>query len=100
MGQVVNLRADWPSAHVGSRSLLHLRGLPTHAQVDNLPHSLRLGYELIYNFPQPTPMILALNIHYTRASDIIVPDHLTTDSATGAPGWWRRPGASGSRPTR
>jgi transglutaminase-like putative cysteine protease len=40
---------------------------------------IRLGYELIYNFPQPTPMILALNIHYSRASDIIVPDYLTTD---------------------
>jgi transglutaminase-like putative cysteine protease len=40
---------------------------------------IRLGYELIYNFPQPTPVILALNIHYSRASDIIIPDYLTTD---------------------
>jgi transglutaminase-like putative cysteine protease len=40
---------------------------------------IRLGYELIYNFPQATPMILALSIHYSRASDIIVPDHVTTD---------------------
>jgi len=40
---------------------------------------IRLGYELIYNFPQPTPMILALSIHYSRASDIIIPDYLTTD---------------------
>jgi transglutaminase-like putative cysteine protease len=40
---------------------------------------LRLGYELNYAFPQPTPMILALNIHYSRASDIIIPDHVTTD---------------------
>ena len=40
---------------------------------------IRLGYELIYDFPQPTPMILALNIHYSRASDIIIPDYLTTD---------------------
>ncbi len=41
--------------------------------------NIRLGYELIYNLPQPTPMILALNIHYSRASDIIIPDYLTTD---------------------
>jgi transglutaminase-like putative cysteine protease len=40
---------------------------------------IRVGYELIYDCPQPTPMILTLHIHYTRASDIIVPDHLTTD---------------------
>jgi transglutaminase-like putative cysteine protease len=40
---------------------------------------LRVGYELIYDCPQPTPMILALNIHYTRVSDLVVPDHLITD---------------------
>jgi len=37
---------------------------------------IRVGYELIYDCPQPTPMILTLHINYTRASDIIVPDHL------------------------
>src|SRR5882724_8202247 len=40
---------------------------------------IRVGYELIYDCPQPTPMLLVLNIHYTRASDILVPDHVTTD---------------------
>ena len=39
---------------------------------------IRVGYELIYDCPQPTPMILALHIHFTRVSDIIVPDHLIT----------------------
>jgi transglutaminase-like putative cysteine protease len=43
------------------------------------PMNIRLGYELIYTFPQPTPIILALSIHYSRASDIIIPDYLTTD---------------------
>jgi len=38
-----------------------------------------IGYEFIYHLPQPTPMILTVSIHYTRASDIIIPDHLTTD---------------------
>ncbi len=37
---------------------------------------IQVGYELLYDFPQPTPMILALNIHYSRASDIVVPDHM------------------------
>jgi len=39
---------------------------------------IRAGYELIYEFPQPTPMILALNIHYSRASDLVRPDSLVT----------------------
>ena len=42
---------------------------------------IRAGYELIYQFPKPTPMILALNIHHSRASDLLQPDHLLTDPA-------------------
>lgn len=40
---------------------------------------IRLGYELIYSFPNPTPMIVTLNVHYSRASDLESPDHLITD---------------------
>jgi transglutaminase-like putative cysteine protease len=40
---------------------------------------IRVGYELIYDCPQPTPMMLVLNVHYTRASDILVADRVTTD---------------------
>ena len=39
---------------------------------------IRLGYELVYDCPQPTPMLLMLNVHYTRISDMVVPDHLVT----------------------
>jgi transglutaminase-like putative cysteine protease len=39
---------------------------------------IRVGYELIYDCPQPTPMILTLHVHSTRVSDIVVPDHLIT----------------------
>ena len=39
---------------------------------------IRVGYEIVYNLPQPTPMILALNIHPTRASDLIRPDTMRT----------------------
>jgi transglutaminase-like putative cysteine protease len=39
---------------------------------------IRVGYELIYDCPQQTPMILTLHIHFTRVSDLIVPDHLIT----------------------
>ncbi len=37
---------------------------------------IRVGYELVYSCPQPTPMIVTLSIHYTRVSDIVKPDHL------------------------
>jgi transglutaminase-like putative cysteine protease len=40
---------------------------------------LRTGYELIYSFPQPTPIILIVNIHDSRAADIVVPDLLTVE---------------------
>ena len=39
---------------------------------------IRVGYELIYDFPQSTPMIMVLGTHFTRASDVITPDSLTT----------------------
>jgi transglutaminase-like putative cysteine protease len=42
---------------------------------------IRVGYEMIYEFPQPTPVIMVMGVHFTRASDVIVPDYLTTDPA-------------------
>lgn len=43
---------------------------------------IRLGYDLSYHFPQPTPMILTLNIHYSRASDLVRPDHMLISPST------------------
>jgi transglutaminase-like putative cysteine protease len=40
---------------------------------------IRVGYELIYRLPQPTPMILMLNIHSSRVADIVVADLMTID---------------------
>jgi transglutaminase-like putative cysteine protease len=48
---------------------------------------IRVGYELNYCFPQATPMILALSIHYSRASDIIVADHVTTEPSVPIAGY-------------
>ena len=39
---------------------------------------IRLGYELIYELPQTTPMILMLNVHPSRAADLVRPDHILT----------------------
>jgi transglutaminase-like putative cysteine protease len=43
---------------------------------------IRVGYELVFNCPQETPMILMVNVHYSRASDLVSPDCLTTDPET------------------
>ena len=40
---------------------------------------IRVGFEMAYRCPQPTPMLLVLNIHYSRASDLVKPDLLVTD---------------------
>jgi transglutaminase-like putative cysteine protease len=40
---------------------------------------IRVGFEIIYNCLQETPMILMVHVHYSRAHDIVVPDRLTTD---------------------
>jgi transglutaminase-like putative cysteine protease len=44
---------------------------------------LKVGYELNYEFPQPTPVILMLNVHYSRTSDLLGPDNvILTPSVT------------------
>ena len=37
---------------------------------------LRVGYELQYEFPQPTPLIAMLNVHFSRVADLAAPDHI------------------------
>jgi transglutaminase-like putative cysteine protease len=39
---------------------------------------IRIGYEIIFDCPQPTPMLLTVNVHYSRAADLVSPDHLIT----------------------
>jgi len=48
---------------------------------------LRVGYDLTFNCPQGAPMILMLNVHYSRASDVVVPDYLTTEPSVPITGY-------------
>lgn len=48
---------------------------------------LRIGYEIQYEFPQPTPVIATLNVHFTRVSDLAAPDHLRLDPAVPISGY-------------
>ncbi len=43
---------------------------------------IQVGYELVYDFPQPTPMIMVLGTHFTRAADIVSPDYPIAEPAT------------------
>ncbi len=39
---------------------------------------MRVGYDMSFEFFQSTPLIAVLGVHFTRASDVISPDFLTT----------------------
>jgi transglutaminase-like putative cysteine protease len=48
---------------------------------------LRIGYQFDYRFPQPTPCILALNVHFSRAGDLIGPDYVRLSPAAPLAGY-------------
>ena len=48
---------------------------------------LRIGYELDFDFPQPTPVLSVLNVHYSRASDLEAPDLIRLDPPVPVQGY-------------
>jgi len=40
---------------------------------------IRVGFEMVYDCPQPTPMIFNVNVHSTRVSDLVGRDDLVFD---------------------
>ena len=40
---------------------------------------IRVGFEMVYDCPQPTPMVVNLNVHFTRVSDLVGHDNLVVD---------------------
>ena len=40
---------------------------------------IRLGYEIVFQCPQPTPMVLHLNVDQARAQDLTKPDLIVTE---------------------
>ncbi|WP_411289031.1 transglutaminase-like domain-containing protein [Phenylobacterium sp.] len=43
---------------------------------------IRTGYEIVYELPAPTPMLLMLNVHPTRIADLETPDLIHTNPLT------------------
>ncbi len=48
---------------------------------------IHLGCELRFEFPQPTPMILTLNVHFSRVSELERPDYLITNPPVAVEGY-------------
>ncbi|HXC12188.1 MAG TPA: transglutaminase family protein [Stellaceae bacterium] len=44
---------------------------------------IRIGYDLVYDCPQPAPMLLVLNVHPSRIPDLVVPDRIATAPRIG-----------------
>ena len=49
---------------------------------------ISIGYEIVYDHPRSTPMLLTLKIHQSRALDVVVPDQLVTDPPVAATGYY------------
>jgi len=45
---------------------------------------IRAGYDITYECPQPTPMLLSLSVHPSRMSDIVGPHQISFDPPIGA----------------
>ncbi len=48
---------------------------------------IHLGCEMSFDLPNPTPMILMLNVHYSRAADLERPDHIITEPSVPIEGF-------------
>ena len=72
----ISLSTQHPWPRVSSRRTIRFDVVVTQPGVSM---RIRVGFEIEYRCPQPTPMILALSIHYSRASDLVRPDHLLTN---------------------
>lgn len=62
----------------------HPNDLPPAQPVHQLPASevqIRVGFEMVFDCPAPTPMILSLNIHHSHAAQLVQPDILVTQPA-------------------
>jgi len=78
---VIRWRRDCYRRH--RRFLLLLYSTPSAVAVarknrTEISLRIRVGSELTFEFPQPTPLIATLNVHSSRVSDLENPDYLIT----------------------
>ena len=41
---------------------------------------IKIGFEIAFEAPQPTPMVILLNVHPSRQSDLLTSDQIATSS--------------------
>src|SRR5712672_2104335 len=66
------------------RPVLNARLAPVRAKIPSVRAKrcsvkIRAGYEISYECPQPTPMILTLSVHPSRFPDLLTPDRMRLD---------------------
>ncbi|MBU2959973.1 transglutaminase family protein [Citreicella sp. C3M06] len=59
----------------------------TPAQHNPAAYRIRLGCRFQLDFPQPTPLIAMLNVHYSRVSELTHADHVTTQPSVPQSGY-------------
>src|SRR5205823_4673269 len=70
------------AAALGRENVLRvggLRRLPWQEPRSSM--KIRVGFEITYDFAARTPMMLMLNVHPSRAADVITPDQLRVSPA-------------------
>jgi transglutaminase-like putative cysteine protease len=75
----------WPGAARVQQPAMPVIGLAEPPDGDIM--RIHVGCELTYEFPRPTPMIVMLNVHFSRVSDLEHPDHLMTNPAVPIEGY-------------
>ena len=40
---------------------------------------IRVGYDIVFELPAPTPMVVLLNLHPSRIGDVAAPDRILTE---------------------
>ena len=46
---------------------------------------IKIGFEIAFEAPQPTPMVILLNVHPSRQSDLLTSDQITDESLGANP---------------
>jgi transglutaminase-like putative cysteine protease len=69
---------EWPLACSSVIDSANLAATPPQNNKE-FSMQLRIGYELAYSFPQPTPIILVVSVHDSRAVDLLTPDRINTE---------------------
>jgi transglutaminase-like putative cysteine protease len=60
---------------------------------------ISIGYEIVYDLPQATPMLLTLHVHPSRVADLVKPDDLVTNPAVAVTDYFDKFGNRISRMT-